>query len=90
MQRAPHQFTIAFAILAVCATSAHAQRSPEDRGVIALFDRRFLAPMYAGYLPGHWLPPGGVARLAGEPAVAAAEFFGTVARTGARLSPTYE
>jgi Rad3-related DNA helicase len=65
-------------------------RSPEDRGVIALFDRRFLAPMYAGYLPGHWLPPGGVARLAGEPAVAAAEFFGTVARTGARLSPTYE
>ena len=35
-------------------------RSPEDRGVIALFDRRFLAPMYADHLPGHWLPPGGV------------------------------
>ena len=32
MSRARHQFTVAFAILAVCATSADAQRSPEDRG----------------------------------------------------------
>ena len=32
MQRARHQFIVAFAILAVCATSAHAQRAPEDRG----------------------------------------------------------
>jgi mono/diheme cytochrome c family protein len=32
MQRARHQFIVAFAILAVGATSAHAQRSPEDRG----------------------------------------------------------
>ena len=56
-------------------------RSPEDRGVIALFDRRFLAPLYAGHLPGHWLPPGGVATLAGEPALAAAEFFAGAARS---------
>jgi len=55
-------------------------RSPEDRGVIALFDRRFLAPLYAGHLPGHWLPSGGVHALAGEPAMAAAEFFGTSPR----------
>ena len=32
MHRGRHQFSIAFAILALCATSAHAQRSPEDRG----------------------------------------------------------
>ena len=32
MQRTRHQSIVAFAILAVCATSAHAQRSPEDRG----------------------------------------------------------
>ena len=32
MHWARHQFIVAFAILAVCATSAHAQRSPEDRG----------------------------------------------------------
>lgn len=51
-------------------------RSPEDRGVIALFDRRFLAPPYAAHLPGHWLPEGGPMALAGEPAEAAAMFFG--------------
>jgi DNA excision repair protein ERCC-2 len=51
-------------------------RSPEDRGVIALFDRRFLAPPYAAHLPGHWLPAEGLAGLAGEPAEAAAQFFG--------------
>ncbi len=32
MQQAHHRFIVAFAILAVCVTSAHAQRSPEDRG----------------------------------------------------------
>jgi DNA excision repair protein ERCC-2 len=52
-------------------------RSPEDRGVIALFDRRFLAAPYAAHLPGHWLPEGGAMALAGEPAEAAAMFFGT-------------
>jgi DNA excision repair protein ERCC-2 len=51
-------------------------RSPEDRGVIALFDRRFLAPPYAAHIPGHWLPPDGIHALAGEPAEAAMEFFG--------------
>ncbi len=62
-------------------------RSPEDRGVIALFDRRFLVPLYAGHLPEHWLPPGGPSALAGEPAVAAAEFFGTAAPTRASFAP---
>ncbi|HEV8241777.1 MAG TPA: helicase C-terminal domain-containing protein [Thermoanaerobaculia bacterium] len=65
-------------------------RSPEDRGVIALFDRRFLAPLYAGYLPGHWLPAGGVTRLAGEPAAAAAEFFGTVPRSRVSVAPGFD
>jgi len=51
-------------------------RSPEDRGVIALFDRRFLAMPYVAHLPGHWTPPEGLEALAGEPAMAAIEFFG--------------
>ena len=32
MQRARHQFIVTFAVLAVFATAAYAQRSPEDRG----------------------------------------------------------
>jgi DNA excision repair protein ERCC-2 len=51
-------------------------RSPEDKGVIALFDRRFLATPYSGHLPAHWLPEEGLHGLAGEPALAAMEFFG--------------
>jgi len=32
MQLERHQFSVVFAILAMCTTSAHAQRSPENRG----------------------------------------------------------
>ena len=36
MQWARHQSIVAFALLAVCATSAHAERSPEDRGEVLM------------------------------------------------------
>ncbi len=69
-------------------------RSAEDRGVIALFDRRFLQLPYRRHLPTEWWPQaedeadGGkapTADLAGHPAATAAAFFGTppAAQTGA-------
>lgn len=57
-------------------------RSPEDRGVIALFDRRFLHRPYRDRLPPDWLPPEGIQGLVGDPGRAAAEFFATVAGQG--------
>ncbi|MEA2694049.1 MAG: excision repair protein [Acidobacteriota bacterium] len=54
-------------------------RSPEDTGIIALFDRRFLYTPYRDYLPADWLPDGGLGELVGEPAGAAEEFFRVIA-----------
>jgi Rad3-related DNA helicase len=53
-------------------------RSPVDTGVIALFDRRFLATPYRRYLPADWLPEEGVGALVGDPGESAAEFFGQI------------
>ncbi|HSU83635.1 MAG TPA: helicase C-terminal domain-containing protein [Thermoanaerobaculia bacterium] len=50
-------------------------RSPEDTGVIALFDQRFLHSPYRQYLPADWFPEEGTSALVGEPARAAEEFF---------------
>ncbi|HEX4953199.1 MAG TPA: helicase C-terminal domain-containing protein [Thermoanaerobaculia bacterium] len=50
-------------------------RSPEDRGVIALFDRRFLTRPYADHLPADWVPEEGLRALTGHPGRAAEEFF---------------
>ncbi|HVS03940.1 MAG TPA: helicase C-terminal domain-containing protein, partial [Thermoanaerobaculia bacterium] len=51
-------------------------RSAEDRGVIALLDRRFLARPYRAYLPADWLPADGEARaLVDDPGRAAGRFF---------------
>ena len=50
-------------------------RSPEDTGVIALFDQRFLHSPYRQYLPSDWLPEEGTSALVGDPARAAEEFF---------------
>ena len=54
-------------------------RSAEDRGVIALFDRRFLQRPYRRHLPAEWWPESAgeeAADLAGHPATTAAAFFG--------------
>ena len=50
-------------------------RSADDRGVIALLDRRFLERPYRDHLPGDWLPAEGAGALAGDPAAVAEEFF---------------
>jgi DNA excision repair protein ERCC-2 len=51
-------------------------RSDEDRGVIALLDRRFLEGIYRKHLPGDWVPEEGAEALSHDPAEAAAAFFG--------------
>ena len=50
-------------------------RSSEDRGVIALLDRRFLDSPYRDRLPADWLEGPGSDLLAGDSALAAEEFF---------------
>jgi DNA excision repair protein ERCC-2 len=50
-------------------------RSPEDTGVIALFDQRFLHAPYRHHLPPDWLPDEGAGALVGDPAEVAEEFF---------------
>ncbi|MCZ7649945.1 MAG: PD-(D/E)XK nuclease family protein [Thermoanaerobaculia bacterium] len=57
-------------------------RSPEDRGVIALFDKRFLHRPYRDRLPADWLPEEGVQGLVGDPDRVAAEFFAAAADPG--------
>jgi DNA excision repair protein ERCC-2 len=59
-------------------------RSPEDTGVIALLDQRFLHPPYRNHLPADWLPEEGAGALVGDPAAAAIDFFRAVALRGAR------
>lgn len=50
-------------------------RSPEDTGVIALLDRRFLYEPYRRHLPPDWLADGDAESLSADPGAAAAEFF---------------
>ncbi len=50
-------------------------RSANDRGVIALLDRRFLDLPYVEYLPTDWIPDEGPRALAGNPAEVARSFF---------------
>ena len=52
-------------------------RSPEDSGVIALMDQRFLRRPYSKHLPPDWIPEAGIKALVGPPATAAREFFAT-------------
>ena len=50
-------------------------RSPEDTGVIALFDQRFLYAPYRHHLPPDWVSDEGAGALVGNPAAVAEEFF---------------
>jgi DNA excision repair protein ERCC-2 len=50
-------------------------RSEHDRGVVALFDRRFLAEPWRSLLPAEWLGGGAAEDLVGDPAAIARRFF---------------
>lgn len=50
-------------------------RSPDDTGIIALLDKRFLRRPYRDHLPADWVPEGGVRQLAGDPSEMARLFF---------------
>ncbi|HUP21451.1 MAG TPA: helicase C-terminal domain-containing protein [Thermoanaerobaculia bacterium] len=50
-------------------------RSPGDRGVIALFGRRFLSELYSRHMPMDWLEGAEADGLSGDPAEVAAAFF---------------
>jgi DNA excision repair protein ERCC-2 len=50
-------------------------RSPEDQGVIALFDKRFLWRTYRQHLPVDWMDDGNARHLVGEPDLVAEGFF---------------
>jgi len=50
-------------------------RSAEDKGVIALLDKRFLASPYRDHLPKDWLLDEGPESLVGDPETTAGEFF---------------
>jgi DNA excision repair protein ERCC-2 len=50
-------------------------RTPADRGVIALLDRRFAAAPYRNFLPSWWLAERSVKQLVGSPSDVARGFF---------------
>jgi Rad3-related DNA helicase len=50
-------------------------RSEQDRGVVALFDRRFLAEPWRSLLPAEWLAGGDADALVGDSARVARRFF---------------
>jgi len=50
-------------------------RSAEDKGVIALLDKRFLSPPYRDHLPQDWLLGESPENLVGDPETTAGEFF---------------
>jgi Rad3-related DNA helicase len=51
-------------------------RSDRDRGVVALYGRRFLEEPWRSLLPESWLAGGSAEDLVGDPARVARAFFG--------------
>ncbi len=54
-------------------------RSPEDTGIIALLDKRFLRQPYRSHLPADWIPDKGPRGLVGNASEAARLFFASEA-----------
>jgi Rad3-related DNA helicase len=74
-----HGFELAYAVpgmIRVVQSAGRLIRGESDRGVIALFDRRFLREPYASLLPDEWLGGRAPEELVGDPAEVAREFFG--------------
>jgi Rad3-related DNA helicase len=73
-------FTLAYALpgmTRVIQGAGRLIRSERDRGVVALFDRRFLEEPWRSLLPPDWLGGGAAEDRVGDPARAAARFFAT-------------
>ncbi len=71
-------FELAYAVpgmIRVVQSAGRLLRGEDDRGVIALFDRRFLRDPYASLLPEEWLGGEPPEALAGDPAEVARAFF---------------
>jgi Rad3-related DNA helicase len=76
-------FELAYAVpgmIRVVQSAGRLLRGEEDRGVIALLDRRFLREPYRGLLPAEWLGGGTAEDLVGNPAEVARSFFGRSSR----------
>jgi DNA excision repair protein ERCC-2 len=72
-------FELAYAVpgmIRVVQSAGRLLRGEDDRGVIALFDRRFLREPYRSLLPDEWLGGGNADALVGDPAEVARAFFG--------------
>ncbi|MEN8162132.1 MAG: helicase C-terminal domain-containing protein, partial [Myxococcota bacterium] len=71
-------FELAYAVpgmIRVVQSAGRLLRGEDDRGVIALFDRRFLREPYASLLPDDWLEGRSPEALVGDPAAVARAFF---------------
>jgi Rad3-related DNA helicase len=71
-------FELAYAVpgmIRVVQSAGRLLRTGSDRGVIALYDRRFLREPYRSLLPEEWLAGGAAEDLRGDPARVAQRFF---------------
>jgi Rad3-related DNA helicase len=71
-------FEFAYALpgmIRVVQSAGRLLRTGSDRGVIALYDRRFLREPYRSLLPEEWLAGGAPEDLRGDPAAVARRFF---------------
>jgi DNA excision repair protein ERCC-2 len=71
-------FELAYAVpgmTRVIQSAGRLLRTGAERGVIALYDRRFLREPYRSLLPEEWLAGGAPDDLAGDPAAVARRFF---------------
>lgn len=77
-ERFERGFELAYALpgmIRVAQSAGRLLRGESDRGVIALFDRRFLREPYASLLPDDWLGGRAPEALVGDPAQVARAFF---------------
>jgi Rad3-related DNA helicase len=77
-ERFERGFELAYAVpgmIRVVQSAGRLIRGETDRGVIALFDRRFLRDPYASLLPAEWLGGRAPEARAGDPAAVARAFF---------------
>ena len=78
-ERFERGFELAYALpgmVRVVQSAGRLLRTANDRGVIALYDRRFLREPYRSLLPEEWLGGGVPEDLRGDPAAVAGRFFG--------------